>query len=127
MEHRSLKIVDDFDYELTTSHNSYHNSELEKLNLDIEKIKYQLKSSLPPEESRSLESNLVKLESDLYEKKKLSSHSLLMPLSQVESRLMTLTKLARNSIIYLSLSIHFEEKKRPNGKIYLPKGVPLKD
>lgn len=127
MEHRSLKIVDDFGYELTTSHNSYHNSELEKLNLDIEKIKYQLKSSLPPEESRSLESNLVKLESDLYEKKKLSSHSLLMPLSQFESRLMTLTKLARNSIIYLSLSIHFEEKKRPNGKIYLPKGVPLKD
>ncbi|EHU12118.1 hypothetical protein ECDEC1B_2943 [Escherichia coli DEC1B] len=37
MEHRSLKIVDDFGYELTTSHNSYHNSELEKLNLDIEK------------------------------------------------------------------------------------------
>lgn len=113
MEHRSLKIVDDFGYELTTSHNSYHNSELEKLNLDIEKIKYQLKSSLPPEESRSLESNLVKLESDLYEKKKLSSHSLLMPLSQFESRLMTLTKLARNSIIYLSLSIHFEEKNAP--------------
>ena len=127
MEHRSLKIVDDFGYELTTSHNSYHESELENLNIEIKKIRGQLQSPLPPEESKTLESDLEKLESDLYEKKKLSSHSLLIPMSQFESRLMTLIKLARNSIIYLSLSIHFEEKKRLNDKIYLPMGVPLKD
>lgn len=128
IEHRSLKIVDDFGYELATSHNSYHDSKLEKLKLYIEKIKEQLKSpSLPHEELKSLESNLEKLESDLYEKEKLSSHSLLIPLSQFESRLMTLIKLARNSIIYLSLSIHFEEKKRPNDDIYVPRDVPLKD
>ncbi|WP_044124635.1 hypothetical protein, partial [Vibrio cholerae] len=64
---------------------------------------------------------------DRYEKKKLSSHSLLIPLGQFETRLMTLMKLARNSIIYLSLSIHFEERKRPKNNLYLPKHVPLKD
>ncbi|WP_442801530.1 LA2681 family HEPN domain-containing protein [Serratia rubidaea] len=127
MEHRSIKIVDDFGYNLTTSNNSYHDSELEKLNLEIKKIKEKLTFSLFPEESKTLESDLKKLESDLYEKKKLSSHSLLIPLSQFESRLMTLIKLARNSIIYLLLSIHLEEKNHPNDKICLPIGVPLKD
>ncbi|UZE65333.1 LA2681 family HEPN domain-containing protein [Proteus mirabilis] len=127
MEHRSLKIVDDFGYELTTSYNSYHDGELEKLNLEIKKIKEQLKSSLHTEKPRTLESDLKKLESDRYEKKKLSSHSLLIPLGQFETRLMTLMKLARNSIIYLSLSIHFEERKRPKNNLYLPKHVPLKD
>ncbi len=127
MEHRSLKIVDDFGYELVTSYNNYHNNELEKLNSEIGNIKEKLNSPLPSQEASSLKSKLEKLKSDLYKKNKLSSHSILIPIAQFESRLMTLTKLARNSIIYLSLSIHFEEKKRPNDKIYFPKAVPLKD
>ena len=127
MEHRSLKIVDDDGYELATSYNSYCDSELEKLTSDIQKIKEQLSASLSSEEYRILKSNLEKHESALYEKKKLSSHSLLMPLSQFESRLMTLTKLARNSIIYLSLSIQFEEEKHSSDKVYWPRDVRLKD
>ena len=57
----------------------------------------------------------------------LSSHTLLIPISQFESRLMTLIKLARNSIMYLSLALHFEEKKRPGEGLYLPMDVPLKE
>ena len=41
--------------------------------------------------------------------------------------LITLIKLARNSIMYLSLALHFEEKKRPNKGLYIPMDVPLKD
>ena len=127
MEHRSLKIVDDFGYELVTSYNNYHNNELEKLNSEIGNIKEKLNSPLPSQEASSLKSKFLKDYSGSIKKNKLSSHSILIPIAQFESRLMTLTKLARNSIIYLSLSIHFEEKKRPNDKIYFPKAVPLKD
>lgn len=48
----------------------------------------------------------------VYEQKKLSSHSVLIKVSEFESRLMTLMKLARNSIMYLSLAIHIEEQNK---------------
>ncbi|WP_235201029.1 hypothetical protein [Photorhabdus aegyptia] len=55
-----------------------------------------------------LNSRLTDLKSKIYEKEKLSSHSLLIPISQFESRIMQLIGLARNSIIYLSLAIHLK-------------------
>ncbi|XYQ96081.1 hypothetical protein ACTABX_05430 [Pseudomonas syringae] len=70
---------------------------------------------------------MTKLKNTIYEKEKLSTHSLLIPITQFESRLMTLIKLARNSIMYLSLAIHFEERKRPNDQIFIPMELPLKD
>jgi hypothetical protein len=127
MEHRSFKVVDDFGYELVGSHNKYHEAELDELIKEMDEIRGQLCLSHDPHELSSLKAKLSELESKLYEKKKLSSHSLLIPMGQFESRIMTLIKLVRNSIIYLSLSIHFEEKKRPDDKIYLPVAVPLKN
>lgn len=79
------------------------------------------------EQKNSLNSEISNLESKIHEKEKLSSHTLLIPISQFESRLITLIKLARNSIMYLSLALHFEEKKRPNKGLYIPMDVPLKD
>ena len=127
MEHRSFKVVDDFGYELVGSHNKYHEAELDELIKEMDEIRGQLCLPHDPHELSSLKAKLSELESKLYEKKKLSSHSLLIPMGQFESRIMTLIKLVRNSIIYLSLSIHFEEKKRPDDKIYLPVAVPLKN
>ncbi|EBD8036722.1 hypothetical protein C6J90_22725, partial [Salmonella enterica] len=66
------------------------------------------------------------LKAKIHEKEKLSSHCLLVPISQFESRIMQLIGLARNSIMYLSLAIHFEERKRPNDGIYMQREVPLK-
>jgi hypothetical protein len=39
---------------------------------------------------------------------------------------MQLIGLSRNSIMYLSLAIHFEERKLPKDGIYMPREVPLK-
>ncbi len=144
MEHRSLKIVDDFGYELATSHNSYNDNNFIKLKEEIKALSIKIKNNEENlrksksekdhclynklnEEMENLSERLVDLQSKVYEKEKLSSHSLLIKLSQFESRLMQLIGLARNSIIYLSLAIHFEERRRPEDGLYLPRVVPLKN
>ncbi|QUG49702.1 hypothetical protein KDU73_17315 [Klebsiella michiganensis] len=48
----------------------------------------------------------------------MSTHSLLITISEFESRTLTLMKLARNSIIYLSLALHLG-KVRISGEILL--------
>ncbi len=145
LEHRSLKIVDDFGYELATSpvhnaseHEKYKNlqEETHTLSNKITEIDLKLKQAEKEndcclamqfkEEIDKLNLRLTELKLKSYEKEKLSSHSLLIPISQFESRLMQLIGLARNSIIYLSLAIHFEEQKRPKNGIYMPMEVPLK-
>jgi len=143
MEHRSLKIVDDFGYELATSYNSYHDDEFKKkkklvhtLLNEINQIGLQLKQAKEDNNTEllgqlqnqieKLNKQLEKVKSHIDEKEKLSSHSLLIPIRQFESRLMQLITLARNSIMYLSLAIHFEERKRPKDGLYMPREVPLK-
>ncbi|EOI3581954.1 TPA: hypothetical protein SMM58_001566 [Proteus mirabilis] len=143
MEHRSLKIVDDFGYKLVTSYNTYNDEEFrtmqEEVNVlpdQIRKIALKLEQSQKEndyylsqqleEKISKLNSRLIDLKSKIYEKEKLSSHSLIIPISQFESRLMQFIGLARNSIIYLSLAIYFEERRRPKDGIYIPREVPLK-
>ncbi|WP_148242239.1 LA2681 family HEPN domain-containing protein [Enterobacter asburiae] len=143
MEHRSLKIVDDFGYELATSYNSYHDDEFKKqqelartLPNEINQVGLQLKQAKKDNSTELLDQlqnqieklnkELDKVSSNIDEKEKLSSHSLLIPISQFESRLMQLISLARNSIMYLSLAIHFEERKRPKNDMYMPREIPLK-
>lgn len=143
MEHRSLKIVDDFGYELATSHNIYNDEafrkmqdevnlladETREIELRLEQAKkendYYLCQQLE-EGINKINSRVIDLKSKIYEKEKLSSYSLLIPISQFETRLMQLVGLARNSIIYLSLAIYFEERRRPRDGIYMPREVPLK-
>jgi hypothetical protein len=144
MEHRSLKIVDDFGYELTNSYNSYQKDQFNELTKEIENIRIEIESICKEQQQTGkdcnstlmeqfeaqkiqLMSKLSALELKIHEKEKLSSHTLLIPMSQFESRLMTLMKLARNSIMYLSLALHFEEQKRPKEGLYLPTAVPLKN
>lgn len=143
MEHRSLKIVDDFGYELATSHNIYNVEEFRKMQEEVNAlpdeirgVELKLEKAIKEgddyliqqleEEVNKKNSRLIDLESKIYEKETLSSHSLLIPLSQFESRLIQLIGLARNSIIYLSLAIYFEERRRPRDGIYMPREVPLK-
>lgn len=143
MEHRSLKIVDDFGYELAMSYNNHSDEEFRKIQHEanalpdeIRELRLKLihvkKDNNPDltevitKEVNDLEKRLAILKSKLYEKEKLSSHSLLIPISQFESRLMQLIKLARNSIMYLSLAIHFEERKHPRDGVYMPREVPQK-
>ncbi|CAH7012918.1 conserved hypothetical protein [Vibrio chagasii] len=144
IEHRSLKIVDDFGYTLTQSDKAFRLSQLEKLNSDIKGFEAQiqdlygeialakkaqndaLKAQLETKK-QLLDEGLRRAQLKVYEQQKLSSHSVLIKESEFESRLMTLMKLARNSVMYLSLAIHVEERNKPdNGALMMPKEVPLK-
>ncbi|MCY7296744.1 LA2681 family HEPN domain-containing protein [Alteromonas sp. a30] len=141
MEHRSLKIADDFGYsllhfdaerlqseleQLESSALSYE-EEIRKLNLKIKTEKNCAMRSEMEAEMLDLESKLKDANEQIYEKKKLSTHSLLIPESEFKSRLMTLMKLARNSIMYLSMAIHLEEKGKPkNDALIMSKKVPLR-
>lgn len=79
------------------------------------------------ERKSELEIKKKKLESLIDEKHRMSTHSLLITISEFESRTLTLMKLARNSIIYLSLALHLEEQSKPRTDgLVMPTVVPLK-
>ena len=144
IEHRSLKIVDDFGYTLTQSDKAYKQSQLEKLNAEIDDLNTQIEELYNEINSTNkVQNDVVKAELEnkkqildkelhlarlkVYEQKKLSSHSVLIKVSEFESRLMTLMKLARNSIMYLSLAIHIEEQNKLDiDTLMMPREVPLR-
>lgn len=144
IEHRSLKIVDDLGYEMIQFSKEYNQKNIDKLLDEIKALEVESKNltknialakkkknsilelELKSQQSLLLESVQLK-EAMLDEQKKLSTHSMLISVSDFESRLMTLMRLARNSIMYLSLAIHFEERNRiDNDALVLPREVPLK-
>ena len=144
LEHRSLKIVDDFGYELAQSDAAYRLLQLEKLNNELQNIKVRL-DNLKREirlskknnnfllvtdlknKEEDLSQDYQRIESTITEKKKLSTHSMLIKESEFKARLMTLMQLARNSIMYLSLAINLEEQSKPDdGALQFPVYVPLK-
>lgn len=144
LEHRSLKIVEDFGYTLTQSDKAYRRSQLDKLNAKIDELEAQFEELCHEIDSANKEQNdalKAKLDTQkqilgkkldlallkVHEQQKLSSHSVLIKVSEFESRLMTLMKLARNSIMYLSLAIHLEEQNKPNNDaLMMTREVPLK-
>jgi hypothetical protein len=144
IEHRSLKIVDDFGYTLIQSDIDFNRSQLEILNGEIEDFEIQLRELHGKISSAKkavnvdlkekleikktlLEKGLHRAKSNIDEQKKLTSHSMLIKVSHFESRLMTLMKLARSSLMYLSLAIHVEEQNKPKDRLLMmPKEVPLK-
>ncbi|WP_319759099.1 LA2681 family HEPN domain-containing protein [Maridesulfovibrio sp.] len=130
IEHRSLKIVDDFGYTLLQSDKDLKEAELDKLEVLINDLTAQIVElnrkidETKSDQSEEVEILEMKLEQALlkkHEKKKLSSHSMLISESEFKSRLMTLMRLVRNSIMYLSLAIHAEEQNKPDdGKVLIP-------
>ncbi|MCC3859111.1 hypothetical protein IB289_22395 [Vibrio parahaemolyticus] len=145
MEHRSLKIVDAFGHSLTKRDIEFHKhrvAELEdeaeilkskqkELYIDIAKAKKAddtvLKIELEQQKER-LDSKLEHVGDMLHDKHKRSSYSLLITDIEFESRLFTLIKLVRNSIMYLSFAIYLEQLQNPNdGSLMMPMDVPLKE
>ena len=144
IEHRSLKIVDDFGHSLIHSDIERRQLQAEQKNSEVDnylacleevydeialakkaqnidlKVELEAKKQL-------LASKLCQVQAELYEQQKLSSHSMLIKESEFESRLMTLMALARNSIMYLSLAIHREEQINADKDLLkVPLEVPLK-
>lgn len=144
LEHRSLKIIDDFGYTLTQSDKKYTSAQLKKYIAerdqcvqDLKKIHHETKDMRNGKNSNdvatmtnrksALEIKKKELESLIHEQHKLSTHSLLITVSEFESRTLTLMKLARNSIIYLSLALHLEEQSKPRSNgLVMPTVVPLR-
>jgi len=143
IEHRSLKIVSNIGYDLATNGNLHTKVEQEKILKHIEDIslKLQEKKRAYQEATKKhnveimnslakeialLESESQKLEALMYEKEKLSSHTLLITVENFEMRLFRLIKLVRNAIMYLSLAIHLSESMKEYDGIALPYDLPLK-
>ncbi|WP_313112988.1 LA2681 family HEPN domain-containing protein [Pseudescherichia sp.] len=144
LEHRSLKIIDDFGYTLTQLDKEYTSEQLknyiaekDQCALDLEKLYHDIKHVKGGGDSNyvttmsdiksALEIKKKELESLIDEQHRLSTHSLLITVSEFESRTLTLMRLARNSIIYLSLAIHYEEQCKPKSDgLVMPTVVPLR-
>ena len=145
MEHRSLVVVDAESYHLITNFDIVNKlstdrfnsgySELEtKLDETNQKIANARRSKNKDLEQKNramqkkLEDELAGLNSQRYEKQKLSSHTLHITVDDLEVRLFSLIKLVRNSIMYLSLAINLdsEMKKEHQEGIALPRDIPLR-
>ncbi|MGE4314534.1 LA2681 family HEPN domain-containing protein [Acinetobacter sp.] len=119
LEHRSFRIVDDFGYELNTK---YDQVTPYNYNKALEKKAYLEEKNLINS------SEYQKLISDINDKKIKKDYIFEMPLAEFEKSLMDLARLVRNSIMYLSLAIHFEETQKldHDDDLILEKTVPLK-
>lgn len=144
IEHRSLKIVDDLGYEMIQFSKEHNQKNIDKLIEEISAFEAKSKNlakdialakkkknrilelELKNQQSLLLEEIQLK-KAKLDEQEKLSTHSTLISVSDFESRLMTLMRLTRNSIMYLSLAVRYEEnKKQIKEELVLPREVPLK-
>ena len=144
MEHRSLKIVDEFGNSLTNRDIAYHEGEVKKIEDELERLQIKLPEIYSEirkvkksndedlkkeweQQKIQLENEISRLQGKLHEKHKRANHSLLITDTEFESRLFTLMTLVRNSIMYLSLAIHLEQTQKPDDcTLTIPRDVPLK-
>ena len=145
MEHRSLVVVDAESYHLianfdivnklsTERFNSGYSeleTKLDEINQKIANARRSKNKDLEQKnraKQKKLEDKLAGLNSQRYEKQKLSSHTLHITVDDLEVRLFSLIKLVRNSIMYLSLAINLdsEMKKEHQEGIALPRDIPLR-
>ncbi|MBH2562152.1 hypothetical protein JZM41_23785 [Serratia marcescens] len=144
IEHRSLKIIDNFGYKLLNNDSNNHEkiyaeekNNLESLDSEIKFICKEIKTHKENNNQTKLNilidkrDELVKKitlsKNKINDKTKRSKHSLMISERDFEARLMLLIRLVRRSIIYLSLAIHWEQKQnRDDYPIVISRDVPLK-
>ncbi|MDE1224809.1 LA2681 family HEPN domain-containing protein [Vibrio aestuarianus] len=141
IEHRSFKLIDSLYSDLVFSDavqqnqirhlidkRKKYNCELIDLYPEIKKQKGTDKHIELIGEKELLEKKIQHIENQLYEKEKRSKHTLIMIDEDFNTQLMTLAELVRNSIIYLSFSIEFDEQTKPQNdeKLVWHREVPTK-
>ncbi|MCL6242579.1 MULTISPECIES: LA2681 family HEPN domain-containing protein [Acinetobacter] len=118
LEHRSFRVIDDFGYELNTKFDM--TSEFAYQNL-----KDQQNILIEQGEVESFE--YLEILEKIKEKEMKANYILEIPLSEFESSLMDLVRLVRNSLMYLSFAVQFEEKMKPQPEgLILQREIPLK-
>lgn len=105
LEHKSLKIVDSFGYEL------YQRQSNSKNTLD-EAIKKR-------DRLDNLSNEYSTLNENISEKIRLQSFHLAVSVEHIEEQIFELMKLSRNALIYLALSIQHHESNKPNDDVSL--------
>lgn len=118
LEHRSFRIVDDIGYELNSISDSYCLIRYTELQQQCDEL----------EKQGAYDSDTYKkIIEKIKDKGVRSNYILEMPISEFEECLMNLARLARNSLMYLSLAVHYEEKNKPvDDMLILRREVPLK-
>jgi hypothetical protein len=113
LEHKSLKIVDGFGYELSQKHYDSENT-LDKAiksreNMDKLSIEYK------------------KINEKIEEKIRLQSFHLAISVEHIEEQILELIKISRNALMYLALSIEYDERQKPKDdtSILLELDVPF--
>ncbi|EFS2016137.1 hypothetical protein MKO37_004961 [Salmonella enterica] len=143
IEHKSLKIIDEFGYKLLKTEADFYEKALtkEKSNLahlesEIALICKEIKTCKDNQENLQkliekrgeLSKKIILSKTKINEKAKREKHSLMICETDFESRLTLLMKLVRRSIIYLSLAIHWEQQKNQGeNTLLIPREVPLKN
>ncbi len=118
MEHRSFRVVDDFGYKLNNDFDLYTKTQYKKM---LEKREDLETKGL------QLTDEYKQLVDKINEKEKRTKYILEMPISEFEESLMELIRLVRNSLMYLSLAVHYEEREKLIGNdLILSKEVPIK-
>jgi hypothetical protein len=118
LEHRSFRIIDDFGYELSTKFDSYPELKYQEL--------LKKKEDLESNNLKNSEQYLEVLD-QIKEKEIKSKYIFEMPISDFELSLMDLARIVRNSLMYLSLAVHYEEmQKTIDSELVITKAVPIK-
>lgn len=135
MEHRSLKLVDNFCHRHVGHFSNdqdaidNHVSDIDRIRSELEQLlKAKLKdpSSDLDNQILALEKRIVRLEQDLDEKNRMSNYALVIGVEEFEKLTLKLLTLAKDALIYLSLAIHHEEMKKPQDGLVIPKLIPKK-
>jgi len=118
LEHRSFRIVDDFGYELNTKYNYSEVRGYKDLLMKKDKLE---------ENNLQSSSEYIEIIEKIKEKEIKSNYILEMPISEFEQSLIDLARLVRNSLMYLSLAVHYEERLKPiDNESVFSKEVPIK-
>ncbi|MGI2177337.1 LA2681 family HEPN domain-containing protein [Shewanella frigidimarina] len=141
IEHRSFKIIDSLyedivfadlvqrnEIEHLNNNKEQYNDELQTLYTEIKAHKYTDKHQSLINKKEQIEEWVARIDEQLNEKEKRSKHTLIMTDKDFTTQLMTLAELVRNSIIYLSFSIEFEEntKRKSDENLVWHREVPRK-
>ena len=118
LEYRSFRIVDDFGYELNTKYNYSEVLGYQELLMEKDKLE---------ENNLQSSSEYIEIIEKIKEKEIKSNYILEMPISEFEQSLIDLARLVRNSLMYLSLAVHYEERLKPiDNELVFSKEVPIK-
>lgn len=134
MEHRSLKLVDGVCFRLSENDSVDSDRHINELLEKQKELESLLKAKTDNQDSdinhqqtiQKVQEHISRLKQNLDEKERMSTYSLVIGVEEFEALTMKLLTLAKDALIYLSLAIHHEEKRKPDRGLMVPRFIPKK-